>query len=62
MRAGPGYQAVLPTCSSKPGPDRRPSADEASWLQHFVMNAGRYGRPDQPMPVRLVMETEAHQR
>lgn len=62
LQVGGQHQAELPACSKKPEPHSTPSADEASWLQHFVMQAGKHGPQDAPVPVRLVQETATHQR
>ena len=51
IRVGSDYQAGLPKLQKKPAPGCQPSADEASWLQDFVMDAGRFGAADKPVPV-----------
>lgn len=62
MRAGADYQAELPACACKPLPGSQPTAEEAHWLEHFVMSAGSFGDPHQSVPIRLVKEVTSSQR
>lgn len=62
MRLGEEYQAELPACRKKPRPQSLPTADEASWLQHFVMSAGKFGAAEHAVPLVLVQETDTRQR